>query len=157
MIHEITHQLAFNTGLQNRFAPPPLWAGEGIAVLFEAPGIREPYRYTRFKDRVHPSYLSHAQKLMAEKKFTDVLKKMIVDDQVFKSEQTNAYTVAWALTYYLARAKPKAFSRYFKKLAARKNFTKYTDRQRWADFAEHFGTDLNGLTASIKQHFDRQR
>ncbi len=157
IIHEITHQLAFNTGVQNRFAPPPVWVGEGIAVMFEAPGIRERHRYRQYKDRVHAAYLQNAKKLLAEKKFVDVLKKLIVSDQVFKTEQTNAYTVSWALTYFLSQTKPEAFSRYLKKTATRSSFSKYTDRQRWADFANHFGNDLNGIAAAINQHFERKR
>ncbi|NLF08875.1 MAG: DUF1570 domain-containing protein, partial [Pirellulaceae bacterium] len=39
LIHEATHQIAFNTGVHNRYSPPPTWAVEGLALLFEAPGI----------------------------------------------------------------------------------------------------------------------
>ena len=157
MIHEICHQLAFNTGVQNRFAPPPVWVGEGLAVMLEAPGIRDRYRYTRYSDRVHATYLQLAQKLLNEKKFEAVLKQVVVGDQVFKTQQTDAYTVSWALTYYLAQTKPEAYAKYMKKLAARGNFTKYTDRQRWADFASHFGTDLSTLVSAINQHLSQRR
>ncbi len=39
IIHEATHQIAFNSGLQTRFADIPLWVSEGIAVYFETPDL----------------------------------------------------------------------------------------------------------------------
>ena len=32
IIHEATHQIAFNSGLQRRFADNPLWLSEGLAI-----------------------------------------------------------------------------------------------------------------------------
>ncbi len=40
ILHEATHQLAFNTGLQIRFSDTPLWVSEGLAVFFETPDLR---------------------------------------------------------------------------------------------------------------------
>src|SRR6185369_8840897 len=39
VVHEATHQIAFNCGLQQRFADIPLWLCEGMAVYFEAPDL----------------------------------------------------------------------------------------------------------------------
>ena len=39
VIHEATHQLAFNSGLQVRFADNPLWVSEGLAIYFETPNL----------------------------------------------------------------------------------------------------------------------
>ncbi|MEM1304033.1 MAG: DUF1570 domain-containing protein, partial [Planctomycetota bacterium] len=39
VVHEATHQIAFNCGLQQRFADLPLWLVEGMAVYFEAPDL----------------------------------------------------------------------------------------------------------------------
>ena len=40
IIHEATHQIAFNSGLQTRFADVPLWVSEGMAVFFETPDLQ---------------------------------------------------------------------------------------------------------------------
>src|SRR4029077_20859924 len=40
MIHEATHQAAFNTGLHSRIGESPKWVVEGLATVYEAPGIR---------------------------------------------------------------------------------------------------------------------
>ena len=39
IIHEATHQTAFNTGVHTRLAAQPKWAAEGLATMFEAPGV----------------------------------------------------------------------------------------------------------------------
>ena len=44
IIHEATHQIAFNCGLQARFADVPLWVSEGLAVYFETPDLSAPPR-----------------------------------------------------------------------------------------------------------------
>ena len=43
LIHEATHQMAFNTGVNSRYCPPPKWLAEGLAMLFEAPGVYDPH------------------------------------------------------------------------------------------------------------------
>ncbi len=40
IVHEATHQIAFNCGLQRRYADIPLWQCEGMAVYFERPIFR---------------------------------------------------------------------------------------------------------------------
>src|SRR3972149_4974979 len=39
IVHEATHQIAFNCGLQTRLSDIPLWLCEGMAVYFEAPDL----------------------------------------------------------------------------------------------------------------------
>src|SRR5688572_22047924 len=39
IVHEATHQLAFNSGLQVRYADIPFWVSEGIAIYFETPDL----------------------------------------------------------------------------------------------------------------------
>ena len=40
VIHEATHQIAFNCGLHTRYADNPLWLTEGMALYFETPDLR---------------------------------------------------------------------------------------------------------------------
>jgi hypothetical protein len=152
IIHEAAHQIAFNTGVQNRFAPPPSWVGEGIAVMFEANGIRDRHRYPSWNQRLHEHHLAHFQTLAKQGKVAEILGKIIVDDQLFKSEPAAAYSVSWALTFYLAEAKSRQFSAYLQQLAKRKNFTTTSAQQRWRDFAEYFGSDLNDLQSRMRQY-----
>src|SRR3972149_1521792 len=40
IVHEATHQIAFNCGLHTRLSDCPVWFSEGIAVYFETPDLR---------------------------------------------------------------------------------------------------------------------
>ena len=40
IVHEATHQIAFNCGLHARFSDCPLWFSEGIAIYFETPDVK---------------------------------------------------------------------------------------------------------------------
>ena len=46
IIHEVTHQTAFNTGIHTRFAGTPMWVVEGLGTLFEARSDRGSARQT---------------------------------------------------------------------------------------------------------------
>ncbi|RPI76748.1 MAG: DUF1570 domain-containing protein, partial [Planctomycetaceae bacterium] len=39
VIHEATHQIAFNSGIHTRLADNPLWVTEGMAMFFETPDL----------------------------------------------------------------------------------------------------------------------
>ena len=39
IIHEVTHQVAFNCGVHTRFNDVPRWVSEGLATMFEAKGV----------------------------------------------------------------------------------------------------------------------
>src|SRR5262249_26146628 len=40
VIHEATHQIAFNSGCHRRSADNPVWLVEGLAMYFEAPQVQ---------------------------------------------------------------------------------------------------------------------
>ena len=42
IVHEATHQIAFNCGLHTRLSDCPHWFSEGIAIYFEAPDLSSP-------------------------------------------------------------------------------------------------------------------
>ena len=39
IIHEATHQTAYNVGVHKRFTAAPRWLVEGLATMFEARGV----------------------------------------------------------------------------------------------------------------------
>ena len=51
IIHEATHQTAFNTGIHRRFSDSPRWLVEGLGMMFEAQacGTRALYRAARIE------------------------------------------------------------------------------------------------------------
>ena len=64
IVHEGTHQLMFNRGVQTRFADTPLWMNEGLAMFFEAPDVRNKRGWLRpgmvFDQRLYrfPQYVA---------------------------------------------------------------------------------------------------
>ncbi len=145
IIHEATHQIAFNCGLQTRFADIPLWVSEGLAVYFETPDLNSGKgwrtigevnrpRLERFRDysRTRP-----AKSLLS----------LIGDDKRFRDprQALDAYAEAWALNYYLIKQKPKEFSAYMETMAAKKTLFFDKPEQRVKQFQAAFGDDLEKL------------
>src|SRR4029079_15011438 len=101
IVHEATLQIAFNSGLQTRFADLPLWLLEGMAVYFEAPDLTSARGWTGI-GKVNYLRLETFRKNQAKWK-VDSLMKMIGDDKLFRDSAAagDAYADAWALNYYV--------------------------------------------------------
>lgn len=151
VIHEATHQTAFNTGIHNRFSPPPLWVVEGLATMFEAPGVYDSLTHLRPVDRLNRGRLANFRKLVLPRHRPEVITDLLASDQTFKSDPAFAYAEAWALTYYLVEVQPHKYAEYLARTARRPAFSAYSARQRSADFAAVFGTDYRLL----ESHFLR--
>ena len=120
VIHEATHQIAFNSGLQTRFADIPLWVSEGIAVYFESPdlqnskgwrtiGALNTSRLDRFRD-----YLSRTAPRIAD--FASLGRP----SHAQRALALDAYAEAWALNYYLIRHHAKQYLAYLQILSEKK-------------------------------------
>ena len=160
VVHEATHQLAFNCGLQTRFADLPLWVLEGLAVYFETPdlgsskgwktigAVNRP-RLDRFRD-----YLAHrpAKSLLS----------LISDDKRFRDprQALDAYAEAWALNYYLVHQKPKQFNAYMELMAAKRALVVPPDGQKTEQRIKEFQAvfdDLDRLDAEFVKYIQRIR
>ena len=53
IIHEATHQTAYNTGVHNRFGQNPVWVVEGLGTMFEARGVWNAAAYPQAGDRIN--------------------------------------------------------------------------------------------------------
>ncbi len=154
VIHEGTHQVAFNTGVHSRIGQSPLWLVEGLATLFEAEGIRHREIGTQAKDRVNPERLEwflEYRKVRPQKS----LEQFIRDDSMFKKSPLDAYSQAWALTFYLAESRPVEFAKYLKITAARPSLKPYESEARLEDFCAAFGTDFDFIETGMLRYFDR--
>jgi hypothetical protein len=148
IIHEATHQMAFNTGVHNRFSTPPRWLAEGLATLFEARGVWNNRLYRDQPDRVNRGRLEVFQQIAASGQARGTLVPLIQDpDHWFMHSPGAAYAEAWALTYFLTEQEPARFMRYVAKTAAREPLVEYTAAERLQEFTSVFGTDLNMLEA----------
>ena len=151
IIHEATHQTAFNTGIHSRYSPVPRWVSEGLAMYFEADGVNNSMYYTRQKDRINRERLISLKLFYKKGIVKGKLAKLITNDDLFRSEPHLAYALSWGLTFYLSEKMPEEYHRFLKKDSERSDFEGYSSQQRASDFAKAFGSDLNGLEASMKR------
>jgi len=147
VIHEATHQTAFNTGIHSRYTPPPVWVAEGLATMFEAPGVYDSRFYTRRSDRVNRFRLEQFKELVVPEHRPELPASLIASDRLSQLHPAAAYAEAWALTFYLVETQPRRYADYLARTAQRPPFTDYTAAERTADFTAVFGDDWRMLEA----------
>jgi hypothetical protein len=149
LYHEGTHQLAFNTGLHSRVGEVPQWVVEGMATVFEAPGIRNSSANLGPKTRInHDRYVwfGNFQKSRRKQKS---LEAFIAGDEMFQSSTLDAYSQAWAFTFFLAETRSRQHAKYLHTIAARNPLADYPAADRVSDFKQAFGSNLAQLEAEF--------
>ena len=147
LIHEATHQTAFNTGVHSRYAAPPKWLAEGLAMLFEAPGVNDPHNNTRPADRVNRGRLRAFRQGVAPRHRPELLAAIVASDDLFRTAPGAAYAESWALSFFLVETLPHKYVDYLKRTGLRPPFTDYSAAERTADFEAVFGADWRMLEA----------
>ncbi len=140
IVHEATHQSAFNTGLHTRFAPNPRWISEGLATMFEAPGVQNSMYFSKQKDRINHGRLENLR-TMYEKDFVTekMIASMVGSDDIFRVNPAGAYALAWGLTFYLAEREPEKYAAFLRADGLREDFHTYEGRERLVNFIRKFG------------------
>ncbi len=154
VLHEATHQVAFNTGINSRFCPPPLWLAEGLATLFEAPGLYDADNNRAQEDRINRVRFNAFKKIPATRK-GELPQSLVACDDLFRLQTGAAYAESWAMTFYLVETQPGKFAQYIKKTVARPPFKKYTSGQRVDDFSAVFGKDWQMFDAQLTRYMSR--
>jgi hypothetical protein len=155
IVHEATHQLAFNCGLQTRYSDVPLWVSEGLAIYFETPdlksktGWRKIGAVNRFQWSAFRSYVGHRP--------AGSLKTLIADDTRLQSSRdaAEAYAESWALSYYLIRAKPKQYLAYLKMLSQKPRLVRDEPSKRLEEFQAAFGQNLDQLDTEFLRYMSK--
>jgi len=151
LIHEATHQVAFNFGLHQRIGDNPRWVVEGLATVFEAPGIRDSNNVTNRRDKLNLERYLRFQNYAKDRRVKGVLAAFVESDRPFSSV-LDAYAESWALTYFLIETRPRAHESYLKTIATRDPFEDYDKYDRRDDFETAFGDDLNILEVSFLRY-----
>jgi len=146
VIHEATHQTAFNCGIHSRFAQPPVWVAEGLATLFEAPGVYDSYHFTQRRDRINRGWFRQFQQAIPQHR-PELLADLVASDRIFQTAPALAYAEAWAFTFYLTETQAQRYVEYLVRTAQRPPFVSYSASERVADFAAVFGSDWRMLEA----------
>lgn len=156
VIHEATHQIAFNCGLQTRYADNPLWVSEGIAVYFETPDLADRRGWSTI-GAVHPLRLERFRQYLPRRP-ADSLVTLLTDDDRFRGEGAeDAYAEAWALNYFLLKRYGREYAIYLKRLAAKRPLINDSPETRIAEFEEALGKDLATLDADFLRYMARLR
>jgi hypothetical protein len=151
VIHEATHQVAFNFGIHSRMNADPKWVVEGLATVFEREAVRLNNRRTPVLGRVNPERYARFQQYRQARRPADALRRLISTDIPFEVEPLDAYAEAWALSFYLLERRPAEYASYLRKLSARDPWSDYDAERRLKDFQDVFGRDL----AAFEQQFLR--
>lgn len=154
VIHEATHQVAFNTGVHSRIGPSPLWLVEGLAMLFEAEGIRRRESGAEIWDRINPDRFEWFREYRTRRPAKS-LESFVRDDSMFKKQTLDAYSQAWSLTFYLAETRSTEFVKYLKTVATRDPLQKYDSDARVKDFRDVFGKDLEFIELGMLRFYDK--
>jgi hypothetical protein len=145
IVHETTHQVAFNTGLHSRIGENSMWVVEGLATVFEAPGIREASGSRNTGARINRSRFLWFKEFAISRRRPKSLADFVASDAMFKRQRLDAYSQAWALTFFLIETRPSEYSRYLKEMTQRDPLKSYPPEARLADFKQAFGDDLKRL------------
>lgn len=156
IIHEATHQTAFNTGLHKRFAPQPQWVVEGLATMFEAPGVWNSRVHTRAGDRVNRHQLAEFRRREATRS-EEALARFLASDASFSTDPLGSYAQGWAWSYFLMETEPRKYAQYLERLMQVPEFGKRTAAQRQGDFTAVFGTNLRLLEARFERFMKEVR
>jgi hypothetical protein len=154
IVHEATHQIAFNCGLQTRYADIPLWLCEGMAVYFEAPDLASTRGWRGIGRVNYPRLTTFRENLPHWQ--TGALGRLVADNRRFRDPRTaaDAYADAWALNYYLMKYEPQAYTNYLKLLATKPPLVEDDPQKRLAEFREHFG-ELDDLERAFLKQMTR--
>jgi hypothetical protein len=157
IVHEATHQLAYNSGLQTRYADNPMWVSEGVAVYFETPDLRSS-RGWRGIGEVHPLHARKFQQSLTARS-DDPLMSLLTGDALFRDPASSpqAYADAWALNYFLLRVRRDDYVKYLQDLASQSPLAEKSDAQRVAHFRQVLGDDLATLSQQWQRYMQRLR
>ena len=145
MVHEATHQLIFNRGMQTRLAESPLWLNEGLAMFFEAPNLKSRRGWKQpgliFRERLI-RFLQYLGSRPA-----DSLQNLIQSDTRLQNADTalDAYAESWAFNHFLLNRYAEEYVAYLKFMSKKKALVEDSPETRMADFSKFFKQELGEL------------
>ena len=154
LVHEATHQMAFNGGLHQRLAPVPLWLSEGVATYFETPDLASD-RGWKGIGNVNTTRL---ERFLANQR-AGALEQIVLGDEPFRrpDEALDAYARAWALTFFLTQTRKAAFVGYLRTISRKEPLADDSEEERLDDFKAAFGASPADLEEPLLRYMTRLR
>lgn len=155
MVHEATHQIAYNVGLHSRMGETPRWMVEGLATMLEPEGARRNSRSGSAMKRInHQRYLRFMDFAKNRRKEKS-LKSFIESETLYQTNVLDFYAQSWGLSFYLAETQPRKYSKYLKTIASRPPLSKYSKSERLADFEKVFGKKIDWMEVGFLRYMKR--
>lgn len=157
VVHEATHQVAYNAGLHHRFADIPLWVAEGVAMYFETPDPDSRRGWGRIDGRNDRRFVRF--QLYLRSRPPGAIRTLVEDDERLRNGESaiNAYAEAWALNFFLLKTAPKQYGEYLKALAEKKPLLWDEPEDRVAQFEAAFGASLDQIDAAFVRYMQKLR
>lgn len=154
VVHEATHQIAYNVGLNVRHVDTPLWVSEGIAVYFETPDLRSAKGWSTIGG-VNEVRLAAFRQYLSRRP-ADSLISLISDNARLRDPRQagDAYAESWALTYFLLNQRGEQYFAYLKRFTQPRSDDAQT---RLEEFRQAFGDDLERLDADFVRRIGKLR
>ena len=154
IIHEATHQTAYNVGVHKRFTATPRWVAEGLATMFEARGVWNREYDNSQTDRINQGRLVDFRDYVANRRKPGAIASLIASDDAFRGDVGGAYAEAWALSFYLCETQPRLYAAYLSRTAERDIFVDYTPAERMADFQDTFGNETKMFETKFLRYME---
>ncbi len=158
VVHEATHQIAFNRGMHRRYADNPVWLTEGMAMYFEAPDLNSRRGWSGI-GKVNAARLFRFREFLKTKREPDSIETLVSDNSRFADADSaiDAYAEAWALTYFLIRTRIRDYSQYLRQISQKQPLRWSKPDERLAEFESAFGSDLASLNREFLSFMSRLR
>ena len=157
IVHEATHQIAFNCGLHTRYADTPMWLAEGIAMYCETPDLRKGSGW-RTIGRPNVARLRQYREFAAQRRPTDSLLSLIGDESRFRdaAAMLDAYAESWALVEFLMRKRRDELVAYMRQIADKPRLRWDGPETRIGEFEAAFGS-IAEVESDCQKHIRRIR
>lgn len=158
VVHEATHQIAFNRGMHRRYADNPVWLTEGMAMYFEAPDLNSRRGWSGI-GKVNAARLFRFREFLEAKREPDSIETLVRDNSRFADADSaiDAYSEAWALTYFLIRTRIREYTQYLRQISQKQPLHWGNPEERLAEFQSVFGSDLAALNRELLSFTSRLR
>lgn len=159
VVHEGTHQLMFNMGMQTRLADTPLWVNEGLAMFFETPDLNNPKGW-RTIGQINPLRLANFREALPQRASGgESLKRLMTSDLDFRDPNTGLarYAEAWALNYFLLNKYGKEYVAYLERLRTKQPLITDSAEDKLADFQEVFKVDWEEFDREFLEYIAKLR
>ncbi len=125
-------------------------------MFFETPDLSNPNGW-RTVGALNTARLRDFHRFRQSRRKPGSLREIISQDDRLKDSETalDAYSEAWALSYYLIWARRDDYAGYLKALAEKEMLSEQTEDERIALFEEHFGK-IDEVEQAMLQHLARK-